>query len=156
MYSIYCSTWSGERQMDHRALSWASVVSSKLPDAKSKIWIFPLCERKQSIRGTETRESTILLHSTFLNQMKRLLWCTLVPTMICLSPGTNSEQSAYSHAMVRITCKVALGQKSFPVKHPRKLKHSLKSKLNMHMMISSAQSGLFESKLKQSILKRLS
>lgn len=28
--------------------------------------------------------------------------------MTCLSPGTKSEQSAYSHAMVRITCSVAL------------------------------------------------
>lgn len=33
---------------------------------------------------------------------------TFVPRMICLSPGTKSEQRAYSHAMVRTTCSVAL------------------------------------------------
>lgn len=35
---------------------------------------------------------------------------TLVPRMICLSPGTNREQRAYSQAMVRMTCRVDLKQ----------------------------------------------
>lgn len=56
--------------------------------------------------------------------------------MICLSPGTNSEQSAYSHAIVRITCKVALGRNTFPVKSTRKLTERLRIKLNMQMMSS--------------------
>lgn len=33
---------------------------------------------------------------------------TFVPKITCLSPGTNNEQRAYSHPMVRMTCKVDL------------------------------------------------
>ncbi|KAG7240374.1 hypothetical protein INR49_026945, partial [Caranx melampygus] len=39
-------TWSGARHRDHRAPSWASTVSRRLPEANSKICSFPLCDRK--------------------------------------------------------------------------------------------------------------
>lgn len=39
---------------------------------------------------------------------------TLVPTMTCRSPGTKSEQSAYSQSIVRIHCKVDLWTKAEP------------------------------------------
>lgn len=41
-------TWSGARHRDHRAPSWASTVSSRLPEANSKICSFPLWQIKQT------------------------------------------------------------------------------------------------------------
>lgn len=38
--------------------------------------------------------------------------------MICLSPGTNSEQRAYSQAMVRITCSVDLQNADITLEAP--------------------------------------
>lgn len=39
-------TWSGARHRDHRAPSWASTVSRRVPDASSKICSFPLWQGK--------------------------------------------------------------------------------------------------------------
>lgn len=53
-----------------------------------------------------------------LSQMACVCVCrrvnTLVPKMICLSPGTKREQRAYSQDMVRITCRVDLWQQIKP------------------------------------------
>lgn len=41
-------TWSGARQRDHRAPSWASNVSRRLPEASSKICSFPLWQEEKN------------------------------------------------------------------------------------------------------------
>lgn len=43
-------TWSGERDMDHRAPSWASTVSSRVPEAKSYSCSRPVCGRQKAQR----------------------------------------------------------------------------------------------------------
>lgn len=47
-------TWSGERDRDHRAPSWASTVSSSAPEAKSYSCSFPVCGRHEGAQPCST------------------------------------------------------------------------------------------------------